>query len=193
MKWNATGLAALLFFMAATLPAHGSSLVPMDLDSLAAGADRIFVGTVERMDARCASPTCRWIVTDVTVVSERDVLGVPEGTRFVVRRLGGSVGGVGQLVFGEASYRVGERIMLFAVERQGAYWALGMAQGVLRIARDEQGVLRAETQATDAVHRVEGVTPAATQAPPLEDVIARALSFSRRQSRAAACRTSKYD
>jgi hypothetical protein len=95
---------------------------------------------VESAEAHFVSPAHNTIVTDVTVRSELGILGVPSGSRFVVRHLGGEVGAVGQRVFGEASFHPGERLLLFAVERRGAYWALGMSQGVWPVQRDDAGV-----------------------------------------------------
>jgi hypothetical protein len=114
-------------------PAVASSIAPMDLDALSVGAERILIGTVEKVESHFISPKNRYIVTDATIVVERNVLGVTAGERFVVRHLGGEVGKVGQRVVGEASYRPGERVLLFAVARQGSYFALGMGQGVLHL------------------------------------------------------------
>jgi hypothetical protein len=119
--------------------AIGSVTVRLDVDALGAGADVILVGTVESTEAHFASPANRAIVTDVTLRSELGILGVADGSRFVVRHLGGEVGAVGQRVFGEASFHPGEHLLLFAVERRGAYWALGMSQGVWPVTRDDAG------------------------------------------------------
>lgn len=126
--------------------ARASSLTPLSLETLSTQADRILVGTVEKSEAHFVTAGSRYIVTDVTVRSERNLLGVPEGSRFVVRHLGGVVGELGQRVFGEASYRVGEQVLLFASERQGAFFAMGMAQGALHVYRDSSGISRVDTQ-----------------------------------------------
>lgn len=129
-------LAVHLLVAAASMAARNASattVVEMDLALLTATADRIFVGVVESQQSTRLSAEPPVIVTDVVLRSEQDVLGVPAGTTFVVRHLGGEVGGLGQRVFGEASYHVGERIVLFAAKRQGSYFAVGMAQGVVRV------------------------------------------------------------
>ena len=120
--------------------AMASSVVPLDLDGLSARAERVVVGHVEKTDSHFLASGSQRIVTDVTLVVERPVVGDPSATRFVVRHLGGEVGKLGQLVSGEASYFVGERLVLFAAQRQGAYFAVGMAQGVLPIHDDAAGV-----------------------------------------------------
>jgi hypothetical protein len=111
----------------------------MDVDALGTWADAILVGTVESTEAHFASSANRTIVTDVTIRADAGIFGVPDGSRFVVRHLGGEVGAMGQRVFGEASFHPGERLLLFAVERRGAYWALGMSQGVWPVTRDDAG------------------------------------------------------
>lgn len=133
--WGCAGALGLAFAVGPSA-ASGAVTAPMDVDALGAGADVILVGTVESKDSHFVSPANDLIVTDVTVQSELGILGVPSGGHFVVRHLGGEVGAVGQRVFGEASFYPGERLLLFAVKRGGAYWALGMSQGVWPVRRD---------------------------------------------------------
>jgi hypothetical protein len=138
--------------------AKGSVTVRMDVDALGTWADAILVGTVESTEAHFASPANRTIVTDVTIRADAGIFGVPDGSRFVVRHLGGEVGAVGQRVFGEASFHPGERLLLFAVERHGANWALGMSQGVWPVTRDDAGreVVVEPTGAIDTLDDVVG-------------------------------------
>ena len=63
------------------------------------------LGTVEKVVSHYLGEGSTYIVTDVTIRCERELLGVPAGSRFVVRHLGGTVGELGQRVHGEASYR----------------------------------------------------------------------------------------
>jgi hypothetical protein len=122
--------------------AAASSTAPLDLEALAVSSEVIVLGRVEASDSHVIAPGSRYIVTDVTIATEQRLLGESEPDRFVVRYLGGEVGKLGQRVFGEASYRVGERVVLFAVRRQGAFYALGMSQGVLHVHDDAGGVAR---------------------------------------------------
>lgn len=117
-------------------PACASVLKKLSLAELAGRADRVLVGTVEEVKPRMIGGN--YIVTDVRIRCTREVLGVPEGSVFTVRHLGGEVGELGQKVFGEASYRVGEEVLLLAEERAGSFYAVGMAQGALHIERDAQ-------------------------------------------------------
>ena len=115
-------------------PAAASVLVKLSLKDLAGRADHALVGTVEAVTPRLIGGN--HIVTDVRIRCTRELLGVPVGTVFTVRHLGGEVGELGQRVFGEASYRVGEEVLVLAEERAGAFYAVGMAQGALHIERD---------------------------------------------------------
>jgi hypothetical protein len=117
-------------------PAAASVLVKLSLKDLAGRADHALVGTVEAVTPRLVGGN--HIVTDVRIRCTRELLGVPVGTVFTVRHLGGEVGELGQRVFGEASYRVGEEVLVLAEERAGSYYAVGMAQGALHIERDVQ-------------------------------------------------------
>ena len=137
-------VSAALMALARGSDALASATATLDLEGLSTRADHIVVGQVELMDSHFLAPGSQRIVTDATLVTERNVLGASTGSRFVVRRLGGEVGKVGQLVYSEASYFVGERVLLFAAERQGAFFAVGMAQGAVPIGDDEAGVTRVQ-------------------------------------------------
>ena len=175
-------LTASLGFALTSATAQASSMLGMDLEMLSAGADRILVGRVEKTESRFLSRASKYIVTDVTVVTERQLLGAPASSRVVIRQLGGTVGKLGQRVFGEASYNVGERVMLFAVRRQGVFYTLGMAQGVLHIHADEQGVARIENGSVQA-ELLGPASRAVVQGRRLEDVVSRVRSLVARRAR----------
>jgi hypothetical protein len=122
--------------------AAASPTLSLDLEALAVRSECIVLGRVEATDSHFVAPRSRYIVTDVTIAIDQRLLGAAEPDRFVVRYLGGEVGDLGQRVFGEASYRVGERVLLFAAKRQGAFYAVGMSQGVLHVRDDGAGVER---------------------------------------------------
>jgi hypothetical protein len=121
--------------LAAPRPATASVLARLSLADLAGRADRALVGTVEDVRSRFLGDG-GYIVTDVRIRCTRELLGVPAGSVLTVRHLGGEVGELGQKVFGEASYRVGEEVLVLAEERSAAFYAVGMAQGALHIERD---------------------------------------------------------
>jgi hypothetical protein len=152
--------------------ASATTLAALDLPTLSSGADRVLLGTVERVESHYLSEGSAYIVTDVTIRCERELLGVPVGSRFVVRHLGGVVGELGQRVHGEASYRTGEQVLLFAKERGGAFYAMGMAQGAMHVFTDPQGIARVDV----ALDQAELVAPSGQAVPtvsgrPLEDVL----------------------
>lgn len=112
-----------------------SILAKLSLREMAGRADRALLGTVESVRSRMLGDG-GYIVTDVQIRCTREILGVPAGAVFTVSHLGGEVGELGQKVFGEASYQVGQEVLLIAEERGGAFYAVGMAQGAMHIERD---------------------------------------------------------
>ena len=115
--------------------ATASILAKLSLREMAGRADRALLGTVESVRSRMLGDG-GYIVTDVQIRCTREILGVPAGTVFTVRHLGGEVGELGQKVFGEASYQLGQEVLLIAEERSGAFFAVGMAQGAMHVERD---------------------------------------------------------
>ena len=173
--------------------ASATSLTALDLPTLTQGADRVLLGTVERVDSHFLGDGGSYIVTDVSIRCEKELLGVPAGSRFVVRHLGGVVGELGQRVHGEASYRPGEQVLLFAKERGGAFFAMGMAQGAMHVFRDSAGVARVDIDLdqTELVAPSGQTVPAAAQGRALDDVLStvRSLLASRTQGAKAGTAT----
>lgn len=192
-RWAARAACALgITLLVSVQAASATTLVAMDLPTLTNGADAVLLGTVEKLEAHYLGSGSSYIVTDVTIRCDRELLGVPAGSRFVVRHLGGVVGDLGQRVHGEASYRMGEQVLLFAKERSGAFFSMGMAQGALHVVADERGVARLDI----ALDQAELIAPQAqVVASPagrtLEDVLAavRTLIDRRLQSTKAAATT----
>lgn len=116
-------------------PAAASILAKLSLTDMAGRADRALLGTVEGVRSRRLGDG-GYIVTEVQIRCTREILGVPAGTVFTVSHLGGEVGELGQKVFGEASYKVGQEVLVVAEERGGAFFAVGMAQGAMHVERD---------------------------------------------------------
>jgi hypothetical protein len=71
------------------------------------------------------------VVTDSTLEVAWTLRGEDcAGKDIVVRTLGGTVGGVGQIVYGEARLTPGQSSLLFLMPgKDGTYSVLGMAQG----------------------------------------------------------------
>jgi hypothetical protein len=167
---TAAAVAVLSMAPAALRDAEASAMVQLDVGALTQRSDRILVGTVEDVRSHYLSDKRKMIVTDVTLRCDEEVLGVPAGERFVVRHLGGEVDGRGQRVFGEASYDLGERVLLFATLRRGQYYSVGMAQGALHVRPDETGLLRVRAD-VGGVELVRAAGGDAVSARPLGDVL----------------------
>lgn len=129
-------LAALLSFAWPT-SAGASVVVPLDLDALCDHSAAIVLGRVEARESHWTEDHSA-IYTDVTVRVLDAMKGEARpGDTVTVRRLGGSVDGMGMKVFGEASYAPGEEVVVFLERRGGmtnVLWTVGMAQGKLRVA-----------------------------------------------------------
>lgn len=116
------------------LDASATVLRQLTLSEMAARSAHVLVGTVEQTRSQLL-PGQGLIVTDVTIRCTQGMRGVRDGQLLTVRHFGGTVDGVGQRVFGEATYRVGQEVLLLAEERNGSYFAVGMAQGAMHIDR----------------------------------------------------------
>ena len=119
----------------AALPARASVVRLLGLPELLARADVVAVATVE-------SAVSSWvggrIVTDSTLRLDEPLRGGAGGDSVAVRTLGGEVGGIGQRVFGEPSFRPGARYLVFLERFPGAddpprFRPVGMAQGALPV------------------------------------------------------------
>jgi hypothetical protein len=113
-------------------PAHATLVTGLTLRQLVARSAHIVV--VSALDASCFFTTIggrRCIVTE-TRVEVHDLLGgqAPVSQVLSVRTLGGKVGGMGELVLGQASFSVSTPDVAFLkLGADGAYWFVGMAQG----------------------------------------------------------------
>lgn len=115
--------------------ARASVLTKLSLAEMTARAEQVLVGRVERIDSKFVQGHDGVIITEVQIRCQRSIRGAKEGALVTVRHLGGVVGELGQKVFGEASYQVGEEVVLLAEPREGALYSVGMAQGKLHIDR----------------------------------------------------------
>jgi len=128
---------AVIFLLISSAPAFATVMVKIDLDGLVGRADGILVGNVEKVASHWSEDK-RYIVTDVTVEVTQSVHGVAD-KHLVIRRLGGSVDGVGMRVSGSPMFSPGEQVLLFTEKRGNHRWIVGMSQGVYRITRDASG------------------------------------------------------
>lgn len=133
-------IAPVLVAFLITSPAEGSILQGLELEELTAKADRIVLGRVLFSES-FLHPDGQ-IGTWHRIEVEREIRGdAPDEREVIVETLGGQIGDISMRVEGEASFHVGERVLVFV--RGGgpytAFRAVGMGQGVLRV-RMEQGV-----------------------------------------------------
>ncbi len=129
-------VAAFLF----TAPADGSVVQGLELEELAAEADRIILGRVLFSESFLRRDGQIWTWHRIEV--EREIRGHdPDQRELIVETMGGQIGEIGMRVEGEASFQLGERVLVF-VHGGGPYTAfrtVGMGQGVMRVRR-EKGV-----------------------------------------------------
>lgn len=125
--------AALFSILIASAPADASILIALDLEELAAEADRIAVGRVVFEEPiRIANGMIR---TRCRILVEQELRG-SDDREIIVETLGGQIGRLGMRVEGAASLALGDRVVVF-VQGDGTpvFRPVGMAQGVMRIER----------------------------------------------------------
>lgn len=130
--------ASLLLTTLSPSPADATIMLRLELTDLVGRADAIFVGVPVSSRSRWVGGG-RQIVTDTTFRVVEAVRGARVGRRVVVRRLGGSVGGVGMWVSGTPRFRSGARVLLFTEQRAGHRFVVGMRQGAFHVHRQPDG------------------------------------------------------
>ena len=139
-----------LVILIACARAGATTLVPLDLKALATRADRVVLGTVEKVESRWTDDHDA-IYTDVSIRVARVYKGaLKPGDLLMVRREGGSVGGIGMRVYGAANFQAGEEVVVFVEQRGAAAWAVGMGQGKLRVTTLPTGEKRVAPTMSDA-------------------------------------------
>lgn len=146
--------------------AWSSTFRPMPLSTLVQRSASVVVATPVSFESHWAimGATSR-LVTDVTLEVAWTLRGRDTtGQDIVVRTLGGTVGDIAQIVYGEARFSVGQTSLLFLVPgHEGTWHVLGMAQGHyplepngdgdwrLRQSPGLEGVLKPELSAAQAL------------------------------------------
>ncbi len=149
--------------------AHSGAAEAVSLSELVHASQHIVVGT-----AREASSTWervgggRRLVTYSRLQVHQPLDGRdPSSADLYVRTLGGQLGDVGQIVFGEATLSRGELCVVFLRETEPTVFSIyAMAQGHYPLRRDDKGVERLQlsprlphllrSSANAAVHRLRG-------------------------------------
>jgi len=139
-RWLPLVLGPILGMFLSVAPAEGSVVEGLELKELVAEADRIVLGRVLLSESFLRSNGQIWTWHRIEV--QRAIRGTaPTEDEVIVETMGGQIGEIGMRVEGEASFAVGERVLVF-VHGGGPYRAfrtVGMGQGVMRIRR-EHGV-----------------------------------------------------
>jgi hypothetical protein len=131
MRQGIRSLIAVTFFVAA-VPAGASVVVALDLPELVRRAELIVHGEVLRQESAWEDGQ---IVTR-SFVRVHGALKGSAGKEVVVRRAGGVVHGIGQILYGEAKLGTGEEVVLFLRGTRGEWRVVGMAQGKFGVVAD---------------------------------------------------------
>src|SRR5262245_9775348 len=110
----------------------------VDLPTMCHDATRIVHGVVVAEESAWQGGI---IVTRVTIAVRRTLKG-PAAKTIVVSRLGGVVGGIGQVAPGEATLARGDEVVVFLEPIAGELHVVGMAQGVFHVAPDGRAAQR---------------------------------------------------
>jgi hypothetical protein len=118
--------------------AHATVVKAVSLEDSIRGSEAILVGRV--MATRTFEDNDGRVMTGVTLRVEEALKGAFRGSDSVeVAALGGSLGGRRMAAIGEATYRVGERVLVQLETIDGRWRTIGLALGKWTLARDERG------------------------------------------------------
>jgi hypothetical protein len=139
------GIAAALLALSLVSPSGYASVArALRLPELVRSSQHVVIGVPSDSWSRWEnSAGGRRIVTYTRVRVEESVSGVPSEAELLVRTLGGQVGNIGQVVYGEAILTPGQRSLLFVRPGpDGALRLTGMAQGHFPLKADVKGVFK---------------------------------------------------
>ncbi len=127
---------AIVFVVAAALPAAATTVVYLDVDDLTERSNAVVRARVLERESRWDDEG-RGIYTFTTVEVLSTLKGGGDET-LVIRQLGGEVDGVGSLVAGDASFQVGEEVVVFLRRNpeDAVFHLVGLSQGKFSIDRE---------------------------------------------------------
>jgi hypothetical protein len=120
--------------------ASHAAMLNISIEELARKADTIVLGTVTQQ-ASAWDDQHTAIHTDVTVEVEQGLTGLP-GEVVTLRVLGGVVGGMGMGTSNDATFRVGERVIVCLDTNAVPNTVVGMRQGKFTV--EDNMVIRAD-------------------------------------------------
>jgi hypothetical protein len=130
-----TIVVALVLLLTAA-PSQAAVLIALDLPELVEESDLIVVASATKQSSRYVN---KLIVTDVSLAVSATLKGTTKpGEPVVVTHLGGAVGDVGLSVPGAASFKLGEKVVVFLRRVPSGEWNVtGMSQGIMKISGQE--------------------------------------------------------
>lgn len=144
--------AAVIAVLTAT-PIAATTIVPMQLEDLAASAELVITGDVESIvHAELADGR---IVSRVSIIVDEAWKGDPPQPLVLVER-GGIVGEVGEMIYGAPSYQRGEPVVVFASRTALGWQTNHMLQGKFRIVHSPGGETSATRQVGEGVAVLSG-------------------------------------
>lgn len=142
-------------------PGQATIILKLDLDTMITRSDMIVRATVITSTSRWTQDR-RYIVTDTKLSIIEGLQGIETGQTLTVRRLGGTVDGIGMKVSGTAVLPQGQDVVVFTEKRGGHRFVVGMQQGLYQIVKGPVGKLQVTRPLAGlALHEktVEGMRP----------------------------------
>ena len=136
--------------------ARASSVIPMNLSSLADHAALVYVGRVASVESRWADGPRR-IESEVAFEQVECLKGsLPPGrANFSLIVPGGTVGTTQMRICCAPTFRVGEKWLLFVLPSYRTFPVVGLWQGALRIEADRDGIERVLAASSDPVMGID--------------------------------------
>ena len=156
----------LLFFISSPRELSSTTVLKMSLSDLVEKSDAVVVGTVVGRRCEVEGGT---VVTRNRVDIEKCLYGWEKigGASMDITTLGGSRGdGTGVYVFGEATFKIGEKFIAFLRSSKSGWYVVGMAQGKMTVDVDEESGARTVLPPA-SVHLVEEINGALAAGKPL--------------------------
>ena len=163
MSLRRFSLALLLAPFLALLPGSPSRATTQrdtTIEELARASNVIVRGTVMAVTVHATGPGGRpGIHTEVQIAAEEFMAGAPVSV-VTLWVHGGRLGSRARVVPGQASFRVGESVIVFLfAASDGILWPAGMARGKWRIAHDVPGAADSVLVEPSSAHQPEGAPP----------------------------------
>ncbi len=138
LRWATTLVVCLV--AAGSVPARGSSVLPMNLQEAAGQASRVVVGRIQSITSY-RDAQAGLIKSRIDVAETRSLSGAGLGT-VTFEMAGGSVGDLRQWIAGFPDFQVGDHVVLFLAGETATPFGptVGLWQGVFFVERDGAGV-----------------------------------------------------